>query len=69
MIRHKNSKRAVARLYFPNSKPESAEKHLMVWIKRCKPLADLLREHGYRNTNKIFTPKELEMIFDYLGDP
>lgn len=68
-MKHPNSKRAVALLYFPNSKPESAEKHLMVWIKRCKPLLELLRENGYQNTNKVFTPKELELVFNYLGDP
>lgn len=63
------SKRAIAHLYFPDAKPESAEKHLMVWIKQCKGLMEQLQAEGYKNCNKLFTPRQKELIFEYLGDP
>lgn len=63
------SKRAIARLYFPDAKPRSAEKHLMIWIKQCKGLMELLQAEGYKNCNKLFTPRQKELIFEYLGDP
>lgn len=64
-----NSKRAIALLYFPDLKPESAEKHLMVWIKQCKGLMELLQADGYKSRSRGFTPKQKELIFEYLGDP
>lgn len=66
---NQNSKRAIAHLYFPDAKPRSAEKHLMVWIKQCNGLMELLQANGYKRNNKLFTPKQKELIFEYLGDP
>ena len=63
------SKRAIAHLYFPDAKPESAEKRLMVWIKQCKGLMEQLQADGYKSRSWGFTPKQKELIFEYLGDP
>lgn len=65
----KTSKREIALRYFPMAKAESAEKHLMVWVKRCKELLEELYSLGYRDSNKTFTPKQVKVIEEYLGDP
>ncbi len=63
------SKRAIALQYFPDAKPTTAEKRLMIWINRCSPLVRLLEANGYRKFRKNFTRKEVDIIFDYLGEP
>lgn len=68
-MQNQYSKRAIAHLYFPDAKPESAEKHLMVWIKQCKGLMELLQADGYNSRSRGFTPRQKELIFEYLGDP
>lgn len=64
---NQNSKRAIARLYFPDAKPRSAEKHLMIWIKQCKGLMELLQAEGYKSCNKLFTPRQKELILNIWG--
>jgi hypothetical protein len=41
----------------------------MAWITRCKELRSKLEAGGYVKTAKYFTPKEVAMITDYLGEP
>ena len=64
------SKKELALCYFPTTgNPQSAVKHLMAWITRCTPLHEALLKKGYRNTNKWFTPSEVKLIVEYLGEP
>ena len=39
-------------MYFPDSIPTTAVKHLMGWIKRCTPLMGELQAMGYHTSNK-----------------
>ena len=32
------TKKELALMYFPESQPRTAVNHLMVWIRRCRPL-------------------------------
>ena len=63
------TKKELALLYFPDSTPETAVKHLMTMIRRNDMLWDELQEMGYYNPRKTFTPREVKAIFDWLGAP
>lgn len=56
-------------LYFPTSVPTTACKHIMSWIKNCTPLYLKLCEQGYQTKQKYMTPRQVELIFNYLGEP
>jgi len=63
------TKKELALLYFPDSTPETAVKHLMTMIRRNDMLWDELQEMGYYNRRKTFTPREVQAIFDWIGAP
>ena len=63
------TKKELALLYFPDSTPGTAVKHLMVTIRRNDMLWDELQAMGYYNRRKTFTPREVKAIFDWLGAP
>ena len=63
------SKKELALLFFPDSTPETAVKHLMALIRRCDMLWDELQAMGYYSNRKTFTPREVKAIIDWLGAP
>ncbi len=63
------TKKELALLYFPDSTPGTAVKHLMVTIRRNDMLWDELQAMGYYNRRKTFTPREVRAIVDWLGAP
>lgn len=63
------SKTELALMYFPASQPKTALNHLMSWIKRCRPLMEKLLETGYRTQDKWLTPRQVEAVMYYLGEP
>lgn len=63
------SKKELALMYFPDSTPGTAVKHLMVTIRRCDMLWDELLAMGYNKRRKTFTPREVRAICDWLGAP
>lgn len=64
------TKKELALCYFPTSEnPHSAVNHLMSWINRCTPLREALEAQGYRKSAKWFSPREVRMIIDHLGEP
>lgn len=64
------SKKELALCYFPDSEnPHSAVNHLMSWIKRCHGLLPALEAQGYQKSSKWFTPRQVKLIVEYLGDP
>lgn len=63
-------KSELAWLYFPTANSaHTAVNHLMAWVYRIPQLVDGLQKLGYRKTAKFFTPREVALIFDYLGEP
>ena len=63
------TKKELALLYFPDSTPGTAVKHLMVTIRRNDMLWDELQAMGYYNRRKTFTHREVRAIVDWLGAP
>lgn len=63
-------KSELALLYFPDaSSAHTAVNHLMSWIRRNPQLMEQLAGMGYRKSAKFFTPKEVKLIVEYLGEP
>ena len=63
------SKKELALMYFPDSTPETAVKHLMALIRRNDMLWDELQEMGYYSRSKTFTPRQVQAVIDWLGAP
>ncbi|EJW99237.1 hypothetical protein EVA_12655 [gut metagenome] len=64
-----SSKKEIARLYFPGLDDHQACNGLRRWIKQCVELESKLIQTGYVPKQRSFTPRQLELIFEYLGDP
>ena len=63
-------KSELALLYFPNAAtPLGALSNLNNWIKGNKRLSEELKACGMPHKSKFFTPKEVALIFHYLGEP
>jgi len=45
---------------------KSAVRRMMSWINRCTPLMEELRKTGYSDRAKVLTPKQVELICEYL---
>jgi hypothetical protein len=59
----------LAGLYFPNSTKKSAANQLRRWISGSVTLQEQLQQAGYQKGQKILTPKQVELIFGFLGMP
>ena len=63
-------KSELALLYFPEATtPMGALSNLNSWIKGNEELYNELKGCGMPPKSKSFTPREVELIFHYLGDP
>ena len=64
------SKTDLARAYFPNTpNDETARRNLSRWIRMNPEIVERLAAAGYRTRQHIFTPQQLRIIYDVLGDP
>ena len=63
------TKKELALMYFPDSLPRTAVNHLMAWVRRCTPLREELLNTGYSPTSKAFTPRQVRLVVEYLGEP
>ena len=63
------SKKELALLYFPDSIPHTAVNDLMAWILRCTPLIRQLEAAGYEKKSRMFTPHQIRLIVEHLGEP
>ena len=63
-------KSELAMMYFPDTKdPHTAMNRLTSYIRRCKPLNEAIISCGSSKKSKFFTPKEVALISEYLGEP
>lgn len=62
-------KRELAEAYAPGIAPTSALNRLSKWLNLNKELHDELANAGYKNTQKIFTSRQVGIIFRHLGRP
>ena len=56
-------------MYFPHSSIRSAGVQLKRWFVHHKLLIQALTDAGYYNGQKILTPKQVALVFDFLGEP
>lgn len=64
------SKRELAKLYFPfTENEETAVANLRMWMVRNGEVLVKLREAGYRNHCKIFTPRQVKILLETFGEP
>lgn len=62
-------KSELAQAYAPDISPASALNRLASWIKRNKQLTEALRQTNYYARQRVFTSKQVALIFEYLGEP
>ena len=59
----------LAQLYFPQITKQSATIQLRRWIRINEKLREALIASGYRRWQKILTPKQVEIIIHFIGEP
>ena len=59
----------LAQLYCPNVTIGAARKKLKVWMNYYPNLMDELRSIGYSDVSRSFTPAQVKLIVDALGEP
>lgn len=65
----KMTKQQLALMYFPDASPRVAVNRLARWIAHCRGLAEALAALGYHKRNRHFTPREVQVVFRFLGEP
>ncbi len=63
------SKSELAHAYAPDISQQSAVKRLVTWIKINGELSENLRRAGYYKNQRMFTSKQVSLIFEYIGEP
>lgn len=59
----------LALAYNPALAPQAAWQKLKYWIAYNKDLSTALAKTGYTPQLRSFTPKQVALIFEYLGEP
>ena len=63
-------KSELAMLYFPHAQTANgALSNLRFWIRKCRDLDEALKACGMARQAKSYTPKEVALIVEYLGEP
>ena len=62
-------KSELAEAYAPDLAPGSALNRLALWIKTNTRLTEALKETDYRVTQRMFTSRQVALIFEHLGEP
>lgn len=69
MMNHYFEKSVLAGRYFPELARHQATNRLRLWMKRCPPLMQELRNTGYHSHQRHFTPSQVKIIYAHLGEP
>ena len=59
----------LAEMYAPDLSPHAALNRLSRWIDYNPQLSEALRQTGYRRHARRFSPRQVELIFQFLGEP
>ena len=59
----------LALCYSPNIGKEAAWRKLRDWMERFTGLTDSLRNLGYDGSQRSFTPRQVRIIVEALGEP
>mgnify|MGYP000563951655 CR=1 FL=1 len=60
------SKSELAQAYAPEITSQAALNRLAAWIRL---LTEALRQTGYYTKQRLFTSRQVALIFEYLGEP
>lgn len=63
------SKTSLAMAYAPELSEASARKRLVKWLNHHPTLMQRLEATGYSKSTRIFTPAQVSIIFECLGEP
>jgi acyl-ACP thioesterase len=63
------TRRAIALMYFPESKPKYAVNRLTAAIRRCPELEERLSAFAPLSHRQVFSAREVRILFRYLGEP
>ena len=64
-----DAKAQLAALYAPCLSERGALKRLQAWIDFNPRLARALERAGFRKRQKLLTPRQVDIIYRYLGEP
>lgn len=59
----------LAQLYCPDITPDAAWRKLRQWIRTFPGLEERMAAIGYTKKNRSFTPAQVRMIVEALGEP
>ena len=59
----------LAQLYFPHITKKSASVQLRRWLILNKKLNASLEETGFVPGQKLLTPKQVQLVLEFLGEP
>ena len=62
-------KSELAQAYAPDISMGAALNRLALWIKTNTQLSEALKQTDYRVTQRMFTSRQVALIFEYLGEP
>lgn len=62
-------KSELASLYLPDITPGSATTLLMKWIQKSPDLAEALANKGLQPLDRRFTPAQVQLIVNAIGEP
>ena len=63
------SKKELAALYAPYLTTRGAGKRLAKWLQHNPRLLRALERAGYSSAQRLLTPRQVEIIYRYLGEP
>ncbi|MCD8092372.1 MAG: DUF4248 domain-containing protein [Bacteroides sp.] len=66
---HTYTKSELAHLYNPQMTVKNATQVLRRWIQRNQELHKALISMGYTDRSRSFTPRQVQLIVDTLGEP
>ena len=67
--RERMRKTELASRYSPHTSPGSARRNLLRWMKMNPELMERLGETGYKDSQRYFTPRQVGIIYEMLGEP
>lgn len=63
------AKGELASMYLPDITPDSASKTLRKWIEKYPGLSEELKATGLTASDRRYTPAQVRLIVDALGEP
>ena len=63
------SKKELSYQYAPELTERGARKRLRAWLQYNPRLVRALERAGYRPQQRLLTPRQVEIVYRYLGEP